>query len=103
MARKPQINFQVDESLKLLYDEVRIAGHWVTRWCAAGLLMMVEHPELRVDALKRLRDWEVEYANASEDQVRDFVQGAEDAMQRAVLDSRRGQKARPARTKAKRG
>ncbi|MBK9118332.1 MAG: hypothetical protein IPM18_01855 [Phycisphaerales bacterium] len=101
MARKPQINFQVDESMKRLYEEARVAGHWVTRWCAAGLLMMVERPELRVDALKRLRDWELEYGSASEDEIRDFVQGAEDAMQRAVLNSRRAPKARPGRSKAK--
>ena len=42
--RRPQINFQVDETMKALYTEARQQGHWVTRFCAAGFLLMVEEP-----------------------------------------------------------
>jgi len=97
-ARRPQINFQVDHAMKLLYEEAKACGHWVTRFCAAGLLMLIENPHLRRDALSRLRDWEDEFADASEAKVRTFVQGCEDAMQagargvRPALPTRRGQK-----------
>ncbi len=101
--RKPQINFQVDENMKVLYDEARACGHWVTRFCAAGLLLMVENPEIRMQALTRLREWEAEYAEASPDEVRAFVQGAQAALTRAARGSRPRPKARPARKKAKRG
>ena len=101
--RKPQINFQVVEPMKVLYEEARIAGHWVTRFCAAGLLLMVENPAFRVRALNRLREWEAEYADASADDIRAFVQGAEHAMQRAARGSRPARAARPARKTAKRG
>jgi hypothetical protein len=100
--RRPQINFQVEPSLKRLYDEAYFAGHWVTRFCAAGLLLMVEDPAIRMRALNRLRDWEAEYADASLDQIRAFVQGAEDAVQRAAPDSRRGPTAPPKRRRKKR-
>ena len=103
LKRKPQINFQVDEPLKLLYDEARISGHWVARFCAAGLLLMVEDPRTRVRALNRLRDWEAEYADASPEQIRAFVQGAEAALQRAARGTPRAQPARPGRKTAKRG
>ncbi len=101
--RRPQINFQVDDAMKLLYDEAKLNGHWVTRVCSAGLLMMVENHELRVRALQRLRDWEIEYAHASAAEIRDFVQGAEAAMQRAARGSRPGPKARGSQKKARRG
>jgi hypothetical protein len=100
--RRPQINFQVDEPMKLLYEEAKLAGHWVTRFCAAGLLMMVENPRIRVDALNRLREWETAYADADAAEIRDFVQGAQDALQRAARDTPRAPKARPARKAAKR-
>ncbi len=95
--RKPQINFQVDEPMKILYDEAKICGHWVTRFCAAGLLMMVEDPRARVRALNRLREWEAEYADASPDDIRAFAIGAQNALERAVRANRPGRKVRPAR------
>lgn len=101
--RKPQINFQVDEAMKLLYEEAKTCAHSVTRLCAAGLLMMIEDPRARAQALNRLRDWEVEYANASPAEIRAFVQGAQDAMQRAARGSRLTPKARPSRKAARRG
>ncbi len=102
-TRRPQINFQVDESMKTLYEEAKSSGHWVARFCAAGLLLMVEDPVTRMRALNRLREWEAEYADASEEQIRDFVQGAELAMQSAAPGSRPTPKAPPRRKKAKRG
>lgn len=102
-VRKPQINFQVDPPLKTLYEEARLAGHWVTRFCAAGLLLMVEDPRIRARALDRLVDWEAEYAKASPKQIRAFVRGARDAMQAAPRDSRPTRRARPARKGARRG
>jgi len=101
--RRPQINFQVGEAMKLLYQEAKISGHWVTRFCAAGLLMMIEDPRTRVRALNRLRDWEADYGDASPEDIRVFVQGAQDAMQRAARGSRPAQKARPKRKTVKRG
>ena len=101
--RKPQINFQVDEPMKMLYEEAKICGHLVTRFCAAGLLLMVEDPRQRLRALNRLRDWEVEYHQASEKQIRAFVQGAQDAMRGAARGSRPSRPVRRARKKAKRG
>jgi hypothetical protein len=101
-TRKPQINFQVDEPMKMLYDEAKLAGHWVTRFCAAGLLMLIEDPRVRVQALNRLRDWEAEYEGASSHDVRAFVEGAQAAMQRASRGSRPARKAQPKRKKAKR-
>ena len=50
--RLPQINFQVIEPMKLLYDEAKASGHWVTRFCAAGFLWMVEDPDFRQRARK---------------------------------------------------
>lgn len=100
--RRPQINFQVDEAMKLLYEEARISGHWVTRFCAAGLLLMVEDPVSRRRALNRLRDWEVEYEGATPARIRAFVEGAEAAMQGGAPESRPGRKAPAARKKAKR-
>lgn len=101
--RKPQINFQVEEPMKVLYEEAHMWGHWVTRFCAAGLLLMVEDPVLRRRALNRLREWEAQYAGASPEEIRAFVQGAETAMQRGARGSRPAPKARPARKPAKRG
>ncbi len=34
--RKPQINFQVEEPMKLLYEEARISGHLATRFVPPG-------------------------------------------------------------------
>ena len=103
ISRRPQINFQVDPPMKLLYEEARMWGHWVTRFCAAGLLLMVEDPRTRSRALTRLREWEAEYAGASADDIHDFVQSAEGAMQRGARGTPPARVARPARKKAKRG
>lgn len=97
--RKPQINFQVESCMKLLYDEAHAAGHWATRLCAAGLLLLVEDPVLRLRALNRLRDWEAAYADANPGQIRAFVQGAQDALQAPAPGNRRARSA-PARKKA---
>ncbi len=101
-TRKPQINFQVDQHMKTLYEESKACGHWVTRFCAAGFLLMVEDPETRLRALNRLREWEARYADADPDEIRDFVQGAQSAMRAAAPKSRPAPKARRARKKAKR-
>jgi hypothetical protein len=100
--RKPQINFQVDRNMKLLYEEAKACGHWVTRFCAAGFLLMVEEPHTRLRALNRLRAWEAEYATASPEKIRAFVQGVQVAMRAAPQDSRPGRAVRPRRKKAKR-
>lgn len=101
--RRPQINFQVDPSMKMLYEEARANGHWVTRLCAAGLLLMVEDPAARRKALNRLIEWEADYAGASAQQIRGFVQGAQDAMRGSAQGSSPGRKAPRAKKKAKRG
>lgn len=100
--RRPQINFQVGDNMKTLYEESKVAGHWVTRFCAAGFLLMVEDPVVRMRALNRLREWEAGYADATAEQIRDFVQGAQAAMRAAPPKSRPAPKARRARKKAKR-
>ena len=101
-ARKPQINFQVDPSMKTLYEESKACGHWVTRFCAAGFLLMVEDPATRLRALNRLREWEAHYGEADVDEIRDFVQGAQAALRSAAPRSRPARKARRVRKKAKR-
>lgn len=101
--RKPQINFQVEPTLKLLYDEAKASGHWVARFCAAGFLMMVEDPRSRARAINRLREWEEEYDGASEDDVRAFVEGAQAAMQGGARESPPARRARAAKRKARRG
>jgi hypothetical protein len=101
-ARRPQINFQVDESMKTLYAESKACGHWVTRFCAAGFLLMVEDPTIRLRALNRLREWEAEYADADPDEIRAFVQGAQSAMRAAAPKSRPARKARRGRKTARR-
>ena len=100
--RRPQINFQVDRTMKLLYQEAKVHGHWVTRLCAAGFLLMVEDARARGRALIRLREWEAEYGDASPQEVKAFVEGAQAALQSGAQGSRRARKARPARRKAKR-
>lgn len=102
-ARKPQINFQVDPAMKVLYEESKACGHWVTRFCAAGFLMMVEDPAVRLQALNRLRDWEANYGEADPDQIRDFVQGAQAALQAPARGSRPTRKAPRKKKKVKRG
>ena len=97
--RKPQINFQVQESLKGLYDEAREQGHWVTRFCAAGFLLMVEEPATRARAISRLREWEAGFADASPRQIRAFVEGAQAALERSAPSSRPKRRA-PAKKKA---
>ncbi len=92
--RRPQINFQVDEAMKLLYEQARLSGHWVTRLCAAGFLLMIEDARARVRALNRLIEWEAEYENASPEEIRAFVQGARGAVRRGAQGT---QPARPAR------
>jgi hypothetical protein len=101
-SRRPQINFQVDPAMKLLYEEARMWGHWVTRFCAAGLLLMVEDARTRTRALSRLREWEAQYAGASADDIRAFVQGAEAAMQHGAGESPPSPGARRTRRGAKR-
>ena len=101
-ARRPQINFQVDQSMKTLYEESRACGHWVTRFCAAGLLLMVEDPVIRLRALNRLRAWEAEFDGATADEIRDFVQGAQAAMRTPAPGNPPAPKARRAKKKAKR-
>lgn len=100
--RKPQINFQVDPAMKLLYEEAKASGHWVTRFCAAGFLLMVEDPALRLRALNRLREWEAEYDDASADELRDFVQGVQTALQRGGRAPRPAPKARARKAAARR-
>lgn len=101
-ARRPQINFQVDESMKLLYEEAKANGHWVTRLCAAGLLLMVEDPVARQKACNRLIEWEARYAGASAGEIRAFVQGASVAMRGAARESSRARTAPRSRKRAKR-
>jgi len=102
IKRKPQINFQVEEPMKILYDEAKLSGHRATLLCAAGLLLMVEEPELRTRALNRLREWEAEYDAASPEEIRVFVQGAQGALRRGARGNRRGRKAPPSRKAARR-
>ncbi len=102
-ARKPQINFQVEPSMKVLYEEAKGAGHWVTRLCAAGFLLMVEDPAARQHALSRLRAWEAEFESADEDTVRAFVAGAQAALQAPAPGTPPKRTSRRAKTKAKRG
>ncbi len=101
LDRRPQINFQVDRALKRLYEETKAQGHWVTRFCAAGFLLMVENPAVRAQAISRLRDWEAEYASASPKEIRAFVEGAQAAMQRGLQDSPPGRPARPGKRRAR--
>jgi hypothetical protein len=82
--RKPQINFQVEPSMKLLYEEAKACGHRTTCLCAAGLLVMVEDGCLRLDALRRLRDWETRYAGAPPEVIQAFVRGAGRRLERRV-------------------
>lgn len=100
--RKPQINFQVEPCMKMLYEEAREAGHWVTRLCAAGLLLMIENQSLRTAAVNRLREWEEEYDRASAAEVRAFVAGARSALRPRARGSAPKKKAPAARKKAKR-
>jgi len=78
--RRPQINFQVDPAMKMLYEEARAEGHWVTRLCAAGFLLMVEDARARKKAIQRLREWESEFEEASRDEIEAFLAGADAAM-----------------------
>ncbi|MDX2197607.1 MAG: hypothetical protein SF069_01390 [Phycisphaerae bacterium] len=86
-VRRPQINFQVDDAMKLMYEEAKLQGHWVTRLCAAGLLMMIENPRARTQAMARLREWEGRYSDASPEQIRRFVEGAGAALQAPAPDT----------------
>jgi hypothetical protein len=101
--RKPQINFQVEEPMKLLYEEAKISGHWVTRFCSAGLLLMVEDPAVRLRALNRLREWEAEYGDASLEDIRTFVQNVQaDYAQRPPAPARPARKTKATRKSARR-
>lgn len=73
-SRKPQINFQVQPGMKLLYDEVQASGQRATRLCAAGLLLLIEDSQVRTRAMRRLRAWEDTYANATPDEIRTLVE-----------------------------
>lgn len=101
--RRPQINFQVEQSMKNLYEEAKASGHWVTRFCAAGFLLLVEEPETRMRAINRLREWEAAYADASPDKIHAFVQGAQAVMQAPARGSRPAPTARRSKKKATRG
>lgn len=101
--RKPQINFQVENNMKMLYDEAKVQGHWVTRLCAAGLLMMIEDAAVRARALSRLRDWEAEFDKASPAEIREFVEAAGAEMRAAARGSGRARKPQPAKKRAARG
>ena len=100
--RKPQINFQVEQALKLLYEEAKAQGHWVTRFCAAGVLLMVEDAGARMRAIRRLRQWEAEFERASEKQIRAFVEGAQAALERSARGTPRARTTRAKKKKAKR-
>jgi hypothetical protein len=102
-GRKPQINFQVDESLKTLYEEAKASGFSVTRLCAAGLLLLVADSEVRRRALNLLRDWENQYDDASAEEIRSFVEGAQHAVRRGAQDILPARKSRPAKKAARRG
>lgn len=102
-GRKPQINFQVENSLKLLYDEARESGMWAARLCAAGFLLMVENARARRRAINRLREWEQLYGDASAEQVRSFVSGAAAAMSRATPGTKPARKAPRAKKAAAAG
>lgn len=101
--RKPQINFQVENNMKMLYDEAKAHGHWVTRLCAAGLLLMIEDGVSRNRALSRLRDWEAEYDAATEAEIRTFVEGAGAEMRAAARGSAPARKSPRAKRKGSRG
>jgi hypothetical protein len=100
--RRPQINFQVDPCMKTLYEESRNSGHWVTRLCAAGLLLLVEDPAIRLRAINRLREWEVDYADATPDEIREFVQRAQAGTKATASGGRTGTKTRRTKKKTKR-
>jgi hypothetical protein len=101
-ARRPQVNFQVEASMKTLYEQAKACGHWVTRLCAAGFLLMVEDPQTRLRALNRLREWEAQYADADPAEIHAFVENAQAAMTAAAPRTRRARKAPPGRKRAKR-
>lgn len=100
--RKPQINFQVDESLKTLYEEAKAAGYSVTRLCAAGLLLLVADADVRSRAINLLREWESEYDDASDAEIRAFVEGAQHAVQRGARGTLPARKSRAGKKGAKR-
>lgn len=59
LPRKPQITFQVSPRLKAAHQGSGVRyGLKMTRLCAAGLLYLMENPELRFKALARLSDFE---------------------------------------------
>jgi len=101
-ARRPQINFQVHPPMKLLYEEAKASGLWVTRFCAAGLLLMVADPPARQRAIRLLREFEARYADAGPQQIRAFVAGAEAAMTGGAPDTLPARKAPRARKRARR-
>lgn len=58
LPRKAQVNFLVDARLKMVYDRAKRLGHRVSRYCAAGLLLLLEDTDLRDRAMQRLVEWE---------------------------------------------
>mgnify|MGYP000196765681 CR=1 FL=1 len=56
--RKAQVNFMVDARLKALYEHGKRLGHRVSRYCAAGLLLLLEDAKVRDHAMQRLVQWE---------------------------------------------
>lgn len=101
-TRKPQINFQVDEPLKLLYLEAKRSGLSVTRLCAAGLLLMLEDAGARARAIERLIEWEEEYTVASPEQIRAFFRSLQHAFEGGSPGSRPEPRARPSGGAARR-
>src|SRR5262245_7287680 len=87
--RRPQINFQVNPAMKLLYEEAKACGHWVTRFCAAGFLLLMEKPQMRRDSLNRLREWEDEFARSDPSKIRSFVRSAEEQLQTRAIKGMR--------------
>ena len=76
-TRKPQISFQVAENLKLVYEVASYLGaHNVTRLCAAGLLFVLENPEVRQEALNRLVEFETSKDSPrTQEQVEAYIRG----------------------------
>lgn len=101
-SRKPQINFQVEDPMKQLYEETKARGITATRLCAAGFLLMVEDAAARQRAINRLLEWEEQFADASAEEIREFVTGLQDAAQSAARGSGPGRAAQRGQKKATR-
>jgi len=76
-TKKPQINLQVPESVKMAYDAASdIGGLDKKRLGAAGFIFLLENPHARQAALDRLVAWEQgEGTPQSQAEVQKFVRG----------------------------